>query len=289
MPIRKILVPLFESPDDRHAILYAVEIARSLGAHVTVMFSGGQLSELVSADAPRYGRVKNSLQIEARTLLAEQTEAARKGFESLVSECGLQVAEEPDGQSAGTISFEARRGHTEATTQEAAAFHDLVLFYRDRDTTGSESLGFTTIKSALQDCGRPILVVPATAPRPFASNIAIAFNGSIEGAHAVSAALSMLSAAKSVHILTVATQSTSADEAQQLQNYLRWHGVRAEIHTSKAGSDSVGATLLKMVEEVRADLFVLGGYTHNRIRQTILGGVTHHVLRHAAVPVLFSK
>jgi len=289
MPIKRLLVPLFESPDDRNTILHAVEIARSLGAHVTVMFSGGHLSELVSADPPNYGRVKPRLQIEARTLLAEQTEAARKAFESLVSEHGLTVADAPDGHSAGTLSFEARRGPIEATIQEAAVFNDLVLFYRDSDTAGTESLGFTTLKSALQDCGRPLLIMPAIVSRPFASSIAIGFNGSIEGAHAVSAALSMLNAAKMVHILTIATQKTSADQAQKLQSYLAWHGIRAEVHTSKPGSESVGATLLDMVAAVGADLFVLGGYTHNRIRQTILGGVTHHVVRHARVPVFFSK
>ena len=289
MPIRKLLVPLLESPDDRRAILHAVEIARSLGAHVTVLFSGGHLSELVSADPPNYGRVKPRLQIEARTLLAEQTEAARNAFEALVSEHGLKVADAPDDHGAGTLSFEARRGPVEATVQDAAVFHDLVLFYRDRETVGTESLGFTTIKSALQDCGRPLLIVPANVPRPFASSIAIGFNGSIEGAHAVTASLSMLAAAKSVHILTIATQKTSADQAQRLQSYLGWHGIRAEVHTSKAGSESVGATLLSMVEAVRADLFVLGGYTHSRIRQTILGGVTHHVVRQAGVPVFLSK
>ncbi len=289
MSIKKILVPLFQSPDDRHAILHAVEVAGCLGAHVTVMFSGGHLSELVAANPPAYGHVKPRLQMEARTLLAEQTEAARMEFESLVSERGLRVAEAPRGQGAGTVSFETRRGPLEATIQEAAVFHDLILFYRDRDSLGTESLGFSTIKSALQNCGRPILVVPGKLPRPFASTIAIGFNGSIEGAHAVTAASSMLAVAASVHILTVGTEKTSVDQGQSLQSYLDWHGVSCEVHTSKAGDDPVGATLLGMVEAVRADLFVLGGYTHSRIRQTILGGVTHHVVRQAAMPVLLSQ
>lgn len=289
MSIRNLLVPLFDSADDRCAVLHAVEIARSLGAHVTVMFSGGHLSELVSAEPPKYGRLKPRLQIEARAVLAEQTEAARKAFESLVIEHDLRVAAAPDGHGAGTVSFEVRRGPIEATVQEAAVFHDLVLFYRDEDSAGTESLGFTTMKSALQVCGRPILIVPAKIPRPFASSIAIGWNGSIQGAHAVSAALSMLVAAKSVHILTVATQKTSADQAQQLQRYLGWHDIRPEVHTSTPGADSVGATLLSMVEAVRADLFVLGGYTHSRVRQTILGGVTHHVLRHGRLPVFLAQ
>ena len=289
MSIKKLLVPLFESSDDRHAILHAVEIARALGAHVTVMFSGGHLSEIVSGVLPNYARVKPWLQTEARTLLAKQTEAAREAFESIVSEEGLEVAETPDGHRAATLSFEVRRGPIEATIQEAAVFHDLVLFYRESDAAWTESLGFTTLKSALQDCGRPVLMVPANASRTFGSNVAIGFNGSIEGAHAVSAALSILTAAKSVHIFTVGTQRTAVDQGRQLHNYLAWHAIRAEVHASKPCNDPVGATLLGMVAAVGADLFVLGGYTHNRIRQTLLGGVTHHVIRHAQLPVFFSK
>ncbi len=37
-----------------------------------------------------------------------------------------------------------------------------------------------------------------------------------------------------------------------------------------------------------ADLVVMGGYGHSRLREMMLGGVTRHVLEHATVPVLFS-
>ena len=69
MTIKNILVPLFNCPDDRRAILHAVQIAGTLKAHVTVMHAGGHLSELVSAAPPNYGRVKPQLQIQARALL----------------------------------------------------------------------------------------------------------------------------------------------------------------------------------------------------------------------------
>lgn len=289
MSIKKILTPLCGSPEDRHAVAHAVEIAGVLKAHVTVMHAGGHLSELVSADPPNYGRVKPQLQIDARALLAEQAEAARVEFESLVREKGLRVANAPGGGGGGTVSFDVRRGSMEAAVQEAAVFHDLVLFYRDRESAGTEALGFTVIKSALESCGRPLLVVPEKIERPFASVVAIAFNGSIEGAHAVSAALPMLGAAHSVHILTIATQKTSIEQGKHLQSYLSWHGIEAEMHTAESGSEPVGATVLHMAARVRTNLLVLGGYTHSRVRQTILGGVTHHVLRHAQIPIFLSK
>ncbi|MEP7243015.1 MAG: universal stress protein [Gammaproteobacteria bacterium] len=294
MLIKKLLVPLFESPDDRNAILRAVEVATPLGAHVTAMFSGGHLSELVSAEPPSYVRVKPHLQIAARTLLAEQVEAARNSFESLVREHGFTIADAPGADAPGghpgaTLSFEAHRGLIEATIREAAVFHDLVVFYRDTEKAEVELQGLTTIKSALQSCARPLLILPRNLPRPFASTIAIGWNGSIEGAHAVSSALPLLALAKSVHVLTVTTQKTAVEQAQKLQSYLEWHGIRSEVHSSGRDGATVGATLLGRVEAVGADLFVLGGYTHSRIRENILGGVTHHVVQHARVPVLLSR
>lgn len=289
MPIRTLLVPLFESEDDRHAILHAVEIATPLKAHVTVLFSGGHLSELVPAEPPSYGRVKPRAMVEARALLAEQTATARNAFDSLVQERGLTVADAPGDHAGPTVSFEVRRGPIDATVQEAAVFHDSVIFYRDSDGAAAQSRSFATIKAALQSCGRPLLILPARLPATFASTIAIGWNGSIEGAHAVSAALPMLANARSVHVLTVSTHKTSAEQASKLQSYLGWHGIRAEIHTPGSAGESVGATLLGTVDAVGADLFVLGGYTHSRIRQTFLGGVTHHIVRHARVPVLLSR
>jgi nucleotide-binding universal stress UspA family protein len=44
-----------------------------------------------------------------------------------------------------------------------------------------------------------------------------------------------------------------------------------------------------MAEAYNADLLILGGYTHSRIRENILGGVTHHVLRCARIAVLLSQ
>ena len=38
--------------------------------------------------------------------------------------------------------------------------------------------------------------------------------------------------------------------------------------------------------EVAADLLVMGGYSHSRLRELVFGGVTEHVLRQAKLPVL---
>jgi nucleotide-binding universal stress UspA family protein len=287
--MKSLLLPLFESPDDERALLNAVEFAKPLGAHVTAMFPGGHLSELVSAEPPQYRRVKPQLQIEARSLLAELTEAARSSFDKVVREHGLTIADKPGAHKGATVSFEARRGAIEATVQEAAVEHDAVVFYRGDRGEAEEPRGFPTLKSALQDCGRPLLVLPRNLPNLVAPTVAIGWNGSIQGAHAVTAALPILARAKAVHIVTIATEKTAAEQGAKVQAYLGWHGIASELRTAQRTAEPVGATILGQCEASKADLLVLGGYTHSRIRQSILGGVTHHVLRHARIPVLLSQ
>ncbi|HZX71811.1 MAG TPA: universal stress protein [Rhodanobacter sp.] len=37
---------------------------------------------------------------------------------------------------------------------------------------------------------------------------------------------------------------------------------------------------------MRADLLVMGAYSHSRLRERVLGGATRDVLTHAQIPVL---
>ena len=46
--------------------------------------------------------------------------------------------------------------------------------------------------------------------------------------------------------------------------------------------------LVKLAEDEKADLLVVGGYGHSRTREMIMGGVTRDLLQHMTVPVLMS-
>jgi nucleotide-binding universal stress UspA family protein len=288
MSLRTILAPLSCTEQDRHALRNALAVAAPFGAHVTALLPGGPLSTII-AEEPRAPRLReDSLVREGRAMLVRRREAARAMFDEVVRETGAVVAEEPGEGVGATVHFEARHGDDPEVIREAAVVHDLVLFHRDVEDPeqGPEP---PEVKNALQSCGRPLLVVPTRMPEPFAARVAIAWNGSLEGAHAVSAALPLIGRAASVHVLTAATPKTEAEQGDRLRRYLGWHGVAATVHAVEAGAPSVGAALLAKAGDVAADLLVMGGYSHSRIRQTMLGGVTHHVLHHAALSVLLSR
>jgi nucleotide-binding universal stress UspA family protein len=50
--------------------------------------------------------------------------------------------------------------------------------------------------------------------------------------------------------------------------------------------NDMGATLIVEAKRLKADLIVMGGYGHSRLREWLLGGVTYELLHKSPVPLL---
>ena len=70
--------------------------------------------------------------------------------------------------------------------------------------------------------------------------------------------------------------------------FLARHGVRVEAVPSDTGDVDVGPWLLSRASDLDADLIVMGGYGHSRLRELAFGGVTRNLLGEMTVPVLMS-
>jgi nucleotide-binding universal stress UspA family protein len=62
---------------------------------------------------------------------------------------------------------------------------------------------------------------------------------------------------------------------------MAWHGIRAETRCIAADGRSTATMLSSAARNCEADLLVMGGYGHNRVREIILGGCTDAFLRAA--------
>jgi nucleotide-binding universal stress UspA family protein len=51
---------------------------------------------------------------------------------------------------------------------------------------------------------------------------------------------------------------------------------------------SASDVLLSYAADVSANMLVVGGYGHSRLREFMLGGVTRELLQHMTLPVLMS-
>jgi len=144
-------------------------------------------------------------------------------------------------------------------------------------------------ESVLFESGRPALIVPYVALTPFRlETVLIAWDGSATAARALGDAMPFLARAKQVEILTVADEPSEAEASgQQMVRHLERHGVAAQFR-GLPRADGVASTLLSHAFDAQADLMVMGGYGHSRMREFILGGATREVLETMTLPVLMS-
>jgi Universal stress protein family len=63
---------------------------------------------------------------------------------------------------------------------------------------------------------------------------------------------------------------------------------KAEVERIVSTEIDVASTILSHAADTSADLLVIGGYGHSRLREFILGGVTRGILAAMTVPTLMS-
>jgi nucleotide-binding universal stress UspA family protein len=66
------------------------------------------------------------------------------------------------------------------------------------------------------------------------------------------------------------------------------HGANVEVCLLPQTLPRVSEVIARHVEDIDADLLVMGAYGHSRFREAILGGATRNMLEHAKVPVFMA-
>jgi nucleotide-binding universal stress UspA family protein len=279
-----ILVPMTGASGDA-AALAAAFLVGGADAHMDALFVRPDPRDAV----PLFGEGMTGTLVDDIMRAAESdgvrhAGAARAVFERAVAAAGATVAERP-GAGGVTASFRAMVGRIEEVVPRAARVRDLAVFSRSAATSDVEQQ--VAMEAALLSGGRPVLLAPDAAPSSIGRAVAVAWNGSRESARAVSSAMPILAKAAKVVVLTAETSETRADAAGGLTEYLAWHGLAAEARTFKA-SGAVGAAIMDAAKAAGADLLVMGGYGHSRVREMVLGGVTRWMVENGGLPVLMA-
>lgn len=288
MSIKTLLAPVCGLERDRSTLATAFLVAEQFAAHVEVAFARLSPSETVPlVGEGMSGTIVEQLMQSAETEWATRAKNARRGFDAAVGASGVPMHDTPPGPGSASASWREEEGREEEMVARLGQLSDLVVL--GRAGTPEEDLQFTlSLEAALLAGGRPVLLAPAGMPETIGRRIAIAWRGSSDCARAVGGAMPFLQKAESVTVLTVGTSRTESSRAAELVSHLAWHVIPATARTIEARADGVGATLLAAAEEEGADLFVMGGYGHSRMREMILGGVTRHVISHADIPVVMA-
>jgi nucleotide-binding universal stress UspA family protein len=146
-------------------------------------------------------------------------------------------------------------------------------------------------EAALFGSGRPVLIVPYIQRAGMKLDRVLAcWDGSRAAARAIGDAMPFLERSKAIEIVTVAKHEEPRDELPgvDIAHHLARHNVEVDFKRMVANDIDVASTILSYAADASADLIVMGGYGHSRLREFVLGGATRDILTAMTVPVLMS-
>jgi nucleotide-binding universal stress UspA family protein len=279
MSYKTILVHADRSRHAEARIRMAAALALAHGAHL-VGAAGAGLARFLYADAGMdLSRTLIAAELEVLYTEADQALAA---FEAIAA-------------SAGVLSYERRLIGDDLAAglaQQARCADLVVLSQVDRDDPVARRAADLPAYILLGGA-RPVLLVPyAGAFATLGEHVLVAWDASVEAVRAVAGALALLERAARVSIVQVDPPASEGEQAgADLARYLSQHGVACEVlsrHTEAGTDAAAGEALLSCAADLGADLIVMGGYGHLRVRELLLGGVTATLLATMTVPVLMT-
>ncbi|PSH63011.1 universal stress protein [Phyllobacterium brassicacearum] len=196
------------------------------------------------------------------------------------------------GISASVHSEYAEFVWTADTIGRYGRYSDLTLI--GPEALKSDVLRSKVIEGALFESGRPLLILPAgSAPTLTPKRVLLAWDSRLESARAAREALEMLIGADEVHVTIVDPDTSSMmngpEPGADVGSYLAHHGVRVIVDRLPSGGNPVADVLNQHAVDINADLIVMGGYGHSRLRERVFGGVTKSMIDVPKFPILMAR
>jgi nucleotide-binding universal stress UspA family protein len=279
MVYRSLLIQLGSDHGAAERTRLAIELARAHEAHLVGVAATGRLDLPIAVDP---ATMAEGFMEAAWAAMREQATLAAQAFNDACARANLRSVETHviEDDEAATL---VRLGHCS----------DLVLLGQVDRAAPGHRMATEVLETVLLGCARPVLVVPyagrqaAVAQRPM-----VAWDDSREAARAVADALPLLRRAECVQVM--AWREAAEEDAvplaarlQALQQWLAWHGVRAETAVEVTTID-IAEAMLSRAADLGADLLVMGAYGHRRLAERLLGGATRGLLQSMTLPVLMS-
>jgi nucleotide-binding universal stress UspA family protein len=134
----------------------------------------------------------------------------------------------------------------------------------------------------------PVLIVPVAGARATVGEEVLAgWDESIAARRAIGNALPVLRCARKVSLAVFNTGDLPRLAGADIALFLARHGVNVEVLRAET-EGAIASALLSLATDRGADLLVMGGYGHTRLREVLLGGPTEAILASMTIPVLMS-
>ncbi len=255
---------------------YAISIAETFSAHV--------LGVAFSYEPVIPGSVMGGIPPEfIESQRAESDKAAKDAV------ARFQKAAELAGVSAETRILSASvAGAADQIGRLARRFDLVVVGQPAREQPVPEEV---LDEGVLFESGRPVIFVPfiQTAGMKL-GRVLVCWDGSRAASRAIGDALPILQKAKQVEIIIVGGKPPKSGEVSgaDLGQHLARHGLKVDVKRITSPDIDVASTILSYAADSSADMLVMGGYGHSRLREFVLGGVTRGLLESMTVPTLMS-
>lgn len=282
--LSKILVPVRGDGLVETVLGHAATLAKRHRAHIVVAHCRAQAEDLMPYGTPLPAFARKTMLKQAQELADQQEKGLREELHLLAEKLELKEAEIAIGTHT-SVEFVEETGRMPDVIKHNGRLADLIVVAKpDRDS----NVGTNSLKSALFQTGRPVLMCPPrdTAPDTFCNRIAVAWNGSLEASRTVALTLDLAAAAESVFILSGGKGEPHGATAEELVDYYRLRGVSAEIQRFDARNP--GIALLEKTVQAGAGMLVMGAYSLSHERETLFGGNTQAVVDAAEIPVVFA-
>lgn len=284
----RTLLALVDGKDGSEAVLHTgFAVARQFDAHIVVLHVRPDPSEALrgveigGATWPMASDV-----VKAAKQTAEETASKLCAmFDDYVARNEVPIAQAPTARSAFSAEFCERSGRENIVLALLSRRTDFIVVNRLSEQARSS----LSLLGALTDTGQPALVAPSEPVESLGRNIAIAWDGSVEAARAVEAALPFLSGADEIVVLTTPEGATAMANPEDVVEHLAWHDIAASVRVYEAEPQTVGQQLLAEVGKIGADLLVIGGYSRTPVDVMHLGAVTHHVIAESNLPIFIGN
>jgi nucleotide-binding universal stress UspA family protein len=280
--IRKIVIPVRGDGKGDNVFAHAAALARRFKGHVVVTHCRPRGEDLMPYGVPIPGAMKKLLLKQTLEIADQVEEGLRAEVEALAKQFKLTMTDKANGETA-TASWVEEQGRQVDIIKHHGRLADIICVAKpDVD----RNLGANTLKAALFNTGRPVMMCPLAESPPdvLGDKIAIAWNGSIEAARAVALTMGIIETASEITILSCGTEVHGAS-AEDLQNSLADRGITTKVERFDA-KKKIGLELLERSKVAGADTLIMGAYGDSHERETIFGGNTQYVVDNSTMPVI---
>ena len=278
MPFKTLLSVIGVDQSDRD-LQTAIGLCQETGAHLSVL--------VVALAAPppigEYAAVVSDAWLEER-------EADMNRLRETATKMTARLAD--TDVSADVDSTYSEIAWADEVIGRRARYADLTVLGPDL-LTGAD-LKDSALSGALFDSAKPVLIVPeGRAPTLRPKRVLVAWDSRPEAVRAVREALDLLTAAEDVRVVLVDPQASDLGNGPEpgadIATYLTRHGVKVSVDRLPSSGQSVATVLKQHATDMDADLIVMGGYGHSRLRERIFGGVTRSMLDEPVLPMLMAR